>query len=104
MTNGKSLQYMRRCETCGHYNDPKQILEYPNTDNNIKGWRRCKKDNTVKRDTVACHKHTDGEGTDYYDDNEMVPIEKRSLVESTPVTKRSLVSNTTPKPKRKLII
>lgn len=45
------------CEGCPLYEDPQQVLEYPNCDNAKVGWVRCGAGNTVKRNTGACSRH-----------------------------------------------
>jgi hypothetical protein len=47
-----------RCETCGHYQNPRKIRNYPNCDNEKLGWRTCAVGSTIRRYSMACAKHT----------------------------------------------
>jgi len=60
---------MLRCETCGHYINPRKIMNYPNCDNEALGWRICGVGCTIKRMTMACGLHT-----------AITPVQKRQLV------------------------
>lgn len=47
-----------RCETCGHYINPRRRLIYPNTDNEAVGWVTCGIGSTIKKVSTACAHHT----------------------------------------------
>jgi hypothetical protein len=50
---------MAKCGTCGHYDKPQKIRNYPNTDNEAEGWRTCAAGCTIRKDSTACVQHTD---------------------------------------------
>ena len=41
-----------RCSDCWHYKNNAIVRDYPNTDNEILGWRTCGIGNTIKRVSV----------------------------------------------------
>jgi hypothetical protein len=48
-----------RCKTCGHYINPRMRRHYPNTDNEAVGWVTCAAGSTIRKNTMACARHTD---------------------------------------------
>lgn len=69
-----------RCETCGHYTKPRKILIYPNSDNDLLGWRTCAEGSTVRRTTMACGHHT-----------AIKPVQKRQLIHEPHSIKRRII-------------
>jgi hypothetical protein len=47
-----------KCESCGHWINPRKRLLYPNTDNEAVGWVICANGSVIKRVSTACTHHT----------------------------------------------
>lgn len=57
---------MEHCEDCRFYQHPKNILEYPNCDNEALGWRRCRMGCTIKAKSMVCERFLDSEGVELF--------------------------------------